>query len=227
MKYYTYKMDLLVLNVLAVVLVCCMVFITYLITGTMSFIENINLMSFIILILWMFLHEILHGVGFFCLGKVKAKNIVFGAELEKGIFYCMCKQKISKLNILVALVFPLFFIGILTYVLGIIINNDLLIFLSIVNIAGATGDILMIIDIIMMPKKMFYLDLDDTTSFTILTDEDLKKKKFPAIKLDKYGVYDSSVKAKDYKKLKISKNSIYFFIGFIILIIIAIFDMFV
>ena len=55
----------------------------------------------------MFLHEFLHGLGF-SLGKgVLHKSIVYGAYLEKGIFYCMCKQLICKKDIMVSLLFPL------------------------------------------------------------------------------------------------------------------------
>ena len=64
---------------------------TYIIIGNLSFIENISLLSFIVIISWMFLHEILHGIGFLSLGKVKLKSVVFGAEIEKGIFYCMLR----------------------------------------------------------------------------------------------------------------------------------------
>lgn len=224
MKYYTYKLDLTVLNVLTVLLFVFMSIFTYVLTGNLSFIENINLLSFIIIILWMFLHEILHGIGFMALGKVKSKNVVFGAEIEKGIFYCMCKERISKLNILIALVFPLFFIGIVTYILGLYFNSDLLILASIFNISGAIGDILMTIDILIMPKDINYLDLDDNTSFTILSNEDLSEKRYFSIRLEKYGKYNEKVKAKNFSKIIVSKYSKYFLFFYIILIIVAIVD---
>lgn len=224
MKYYTYKLDLTVLNVLTVLLFVFMSIFTYVLTGNLSFIENINLLSFIIIILWMFLHEILHGIGFMALGKVKSKNVVFGAEIEKGIFYCMCKERISKLNILIALVFPLFFIGIVTYILGLYFESDLLVLASIFNISGAIGDFLMTIDILMMPKDINYLDLDDNTSFTILSAEDLAEKRYFSIRLEKYGKYNEKVKAKNFSKIIVSKYSKYFLFFYIILIIVAIVD---
>ncbi|MBQ7105496.1 MAG: DUF3267 domain-containing protein [Bacilli bacterium] len=227
MKYFTYKMDLLVLNILAVILITIMIFFTYFITGSISFIDSINVFSLIFIIIILFIHEILHGIGFFILGKVKRKSIVFGAELEKGIFYCMCKEPVSKVNILVALSFPLFFIGILTYIIGIFLGSDLLILLSIFNISGSIGDILMLIDILLMPKDICYLDLDDTTSFTILSKEDLSKKRYFSLKLEKYGKYSDNVKAKDYTKIKVSKSSKWIFIILIIFIIIAFIDLLV
>lgn len=220
MKYYTYKMNMLFLNVFSVVLLVFMVLFTYFLTGNLSFIEDIKLISIVCIILWVFLHEILHSIGFMSLGKVKWKNVVYGAELEKGIFYCMCKQEISKANIIISLLFPLVLIGIVTYIIGLSINNDLLILLSIFNISGAVGDIAMLIDIIRMPNDIKYLDLDDTTSFTILSKKNLSKNKYISI-LDKTGTYNERVKAKDYTKLKVSKYSKYFLIIFIIITIVT------
>lgn len=227
MKYYTYKLDLLLLNVLTVVLFVLLTIMTYVITGSLAFIEDINLFSFIFIILWMFLHEILHGIGFMLFGEVKRENVVFGAEIEKGIFYCMCKERVSKANILVALVFPLLMIGIFTYIIGIYFGNSLLILLSIFNISGAIGDICMMIDIGLMPKDINYLDLDDNTCFTIISGEDLTEKKFLSISLVKNGKYIDKIKAKDYTRLKISKCSKFFFVFYIIIIIVAIIDMLV
>lgn len=222
MKYFTYKMNMLVLNVFSVVLLIFMVILTYLLCGNLDFIEDINLISIVCIILWVFLHEILHSIGFISLGKVRGKNVVFGIELEKGIFYCMCKQEISKINIIISLLFPLVLIGFITYFLGLYFNNNLLILLSVFNISGAVGDIAMLIDIIRMPNDIKYLDLDDTTSFTILSKSDLSKNKYISI-LDKKGNYNERIKATDYTKLKISKVSKVFVILFVFVAIVAIF----
>ena len=220
MNYYTYKLNLFLLNILDFALLILLFVLTYFLTGNLDVLD-IKMSWIIILIFWLMLHEIFHGIGFIILGKVKVKNVIFGAELEKGIFYCMCKEKISKLNILISLVFPLFFIGIFTYIIGLITNNNLLLFLSIFNIAGAIGDIVMTFDILRMPKDIKYLDLDDSTSFTILSKSDLKNKKYLGLILDDSGVYTSSLKPKDYKRLKISKTSIIILAILILLIIVT------
>jgi len=222
MKYFTYKLDSLLLNVFSVILLIFMVIITYLITSDLSFITEMNWFSFLMLFGWMIIHELLHGIGFISLGKVNSKSVVFGVEIEKGIFYCMCKEKVSKSNVLIALLFPLFLIGIITYIIGIIFNNDLLIFLSVFNIAGAIGDIVMTIDIMLMPKDIMYLDLDDTIGFTILSDKDISVNKYFLINLMKKGKYTDKLIASDYTKFKISKFSYYFFIIFIILFVLFI-----
>ena len=49
-----------------------------------------------LLILMFIVHELLHAVGFRFFGKAKSKNITYGVNLEKGVFYCTCKEEISK-----------------------------------------------------------------------------------------------------------------------------------
>lgn len=225
MKYYTYKLDLLIMNILAVVLMTFLMILTCFITKSVDFIDKINVFTFVCLFFWCFLHELLHGIGFIILGKVNKKNIVFGVELEKGIFYCMCKEKVTKANILIALLFPVVFIGILTYLIGIYFGSTLLIILSILNISCAIGDLLMALDICLMPNDIFYIDLDDTTSFTILSRNNLKNKKFFSIKLVKSGKYTDEVKAKEYIKFKISRKSKLIFIIFMVIFVLVLLGM--
>ena len=222
MKYFTYKLDLMMLNIFACVSIVILTIITYIFTGSVDFITEINLFSFLMVFIWLGLHEILHGVGFLSLGKVKFKNVVFGVELEKGIFYCMCKEEVSKLNIIVAILFPFILIGVVPYIIGLIISNNLLVFLAIFNIAGSVADVIMGIDIMMMPNDIKYLDLDDCSSFTILSKNSLNKKKYFLIILEKFGKYNDSIKAKDYKKIVISKASKYVLVLLFFLFIVSI-----
>ena len=218
MKYFTYKLKLFSLNILSFAFISLLIIMTFLITKNINFLENINMFSLILMILWMFFHEIIHGIGFMALRKVDPKNVVFGMELENGVFYCMCKEKITKFNILFSIFLPFLLIGICTYIIGIVLSNDLLILLSIINMAGSIGDIIMGIDIIMMPRDIMYLDLDDATSFTIISKTDLSNDKYLAIELCESGEYDEKIKAKDYTRLKISRLSKYIIIIFLLLL---------
>ena len=103
MKYYKFTFNMTVLNILSIVLfVLCFIPVSIFFKGT-----RIDFIILIYSFLWMILHELIHGLGFFINKGVKAKNITFGALFEKGIFYCMCKQKINKKAILIALISPL------------------------------------------------------------------------------------------------------------------------
>ena len=144
LRYYTYQLHMKVLNILAILLFIVMIVVVYLVGYSFSGItDNISLVLFILLFVWLMIQEVFHGIGFALFKEVKKRNIVFGMALEKGVFYCMCKQKISKKVIFTSLLFPVTIIGIITMILGIVIDNGMLVYLSMFNIVGSIGDIVM------------------------------------------------------------------------------------
>ena len=160
---------------------------------------------FPIMILYFMLHELLHALGYILHGADKSK-ITFGMELEKGVFYCLCKEDISKKTILFSLMYPLFFIGIVTYVIGIVFNLHLLLLLSIINISGAAGDIMYFLFIIRLNKEITFSELDDGTSFVIKNIDDINKYKYHGLE---YMGTVNSVSRSDFKRLYVSKLSSY------------------
>ncbi|MBQ8681779.1 MAG: DUF3267 domain-containing protein [Bacilli bacterium] len=224
LNYYTYTLNMTILNILAIIL-----FI--LVGGLVLFIERHDnytvtlpmTIFFILMFVWLIIHEILHGIAFFIFKEVKKENITFGMFLEKGVFYCMCKQNIGKKVILTSLLFPITIIGFITLIIGMIINNYELVFLSVLNIVSSIGDIVMTIYFLRCPKDIIYLDLDDCTSFTVLSNKSLDDIKVPGIVLAKKGTYDKKkMKAKDKRRIVISKLSYILLIIILILIIISI-----
>ena len=101
MKYYTYKFNMLFLNIFSIILFIIVFGFTSFWAGNVLF-EAFDYTFLLLMGFWLVFHEVLHGIGFISLGQVPLKNIVFGIELEKGIMYAMCKKEISKLNILIA-----------------------------------------------------------------------------------------------------------------------------
>lgn len=220
-SYYTYTLDITILNILSLILfiiISSLIFIieyhdNYIITNSSSTI-------IILMLLWLVIHEILHGVGFAIFKSVTKKNITYGIALEKGILYCMCKQPISKKVIMTSLLFPFTIIGVFTLIIGIMINNYCLVLLSIINIVSSIGDLVMTFYFLKCPKNITYLDLDDCTSFTVLSSTNLENIKVLGIKLIKTGLYDSeNLIAKDRRRLIISRKS-YFILGIILILFI-------
>ena len=216
MKYYKYSMNMLKLNIFCIVI---MIFVFFII-GYMVLFSYLNFRCLILYFFWMFLHEFIHGIGFYISG-VKHKSIVYGANLEKGVFYCMCKEKISKKGIMISLLFPLIFIGVITLVIGLIINNPILIILSLLNISGCAGDIAMFISFIKIPD-FSYLDVDDCTGFVLVSKDDLSKYKLFGLDLIEKGKYSKLKKSSNYKKFTISKLS-WIVLGFLFLSLIITF----
>lgn len=220
-KYYTYQLDMTILNILAIVLFILIGGIVFLIERHDNYVLKMPVTIFFIwMFLWLIIHELLHEIGFAIFKEVQKENITFGMFLEKGVFYCMCKQNIGKKVILTSLLFPIMIIGVITLIIGMIWNHYELVFLSILNIVSSIGDIVMIIYFLKCPKDIIYLDLDDCTSFTVLTSCELETMKVPGIVLAGSGIYDKkNMMAKDKRKLVISKGS-YILLFIIILLII-------
>ena len=80
----------------------------------------------------------------------------------------------------------------------------------------------MFIAILKMPKDIEYLDLDDPTSFNIISKTKLKKKYF-SLKLKEETIYDPKIKALDNKFITISPISkIFLMVFFLVVLLISI-----
>lgn len=167
------------------------------------------------LIGYFMLHELFHGIGFLIFAK-DPKNIKFGITLEKGVFYTLCSERIGKKAIIVTLLFPIIFLSLITFILSLIINSPTLALLSIANLGGAIGDILMVILILKMPSDVEYIDYNNDVGCYLVSKHDLSKIKLFGIKYLGSGV-DSDKNIKDIPRIYISKFSIVFLIIYFVL----------
>lgn len=214
-KAYTYKMKLVPANILGVIIFVILIVLTYFL--------NINIMVdgnfFIILlvmILYLMLHEVMHGLGYF-LGGTKLRNIAYGIKLEQGILYCQSFQEITKKNILLSLQMPFMTIGVITYIIGVIYSLNFLVLLSIINLVGASMDLVMFFYILKLPKNITYSESGEPDEFILISDEDLTKYKstyFEITNTKKYKKEDYVFK--NIKKIKVSNTS-FIVIGLIII----------
>ncbi len=224
-KYYIYQMNSFTINAVSIVLlILLIIFATittpYLLSESLISIANINLLLFFILFFaYLILHEILHSIAYVIYGG-KYNKIVYGMSLEKGILYCLCKQNVTRRNILHSLMYPLFFIGIVTYIISIIFNLPLLFALSIFNLIGCGGDIIMFIFISKLDKDIMFTELDDEMSFAIYADKDISKNNHFGLK---YLGVKNNIERNDLEKIRISKASKIIILVLLILCIIALF----
>ena len=185
-SYYTYTLDITILNILSLILFVILSSLIFIIEYHDNYIiTNSSSTIIILMLLWLVIHEILHGIGFAIFKSVTKKNITYGIALEKGILYCMCKQPISKKVIMTSLLFPFTIIGIFTLIIGTSLNSYYLVLLSIINIVSSIGDLTMTFYFLKCPKDITYLDLDDCTSFTVISSTNLENIKVLGIKLIK------------------------------------------
>ena len=216
-KVYVYKMNLIPANVLSIVIL--------ILAAALAFFLRVELWNnkmnyfivFILIILYLMLHELLHGIGYF-LGGTKRKYITYGIELEKGIFYAMAYSKLTKKNILISLQMPFMVIGVITYIIGVIFNIPLLVLLSVVNISGASMDLAMFIYFLRLPKDFTYSESGNPDEFVIISSEDLTKKKSIFTKIVEVKDYkEKDFEFKNLKKIKVTKASIIVLVLFLLL----------
>ncbi len=225
-KYHIFKINIKALNIISIIILAGVFILTYILfpNSTKGIINLYSSNKFCLLVLpliiiYFSIHELLHALGYIIHGA-NPKKITFGAELEKSVLYCLCKDEISKKNILFSLMYPLFFIGIVTYIISIIFNYPALLLLSIANISGAAGDIMYFIFFIKLDNDIKFSEMDDGTSFALISKKDPSK--YRHIGLDYVGEA-SEIPRKDFKRIKISKFSAIIFIISIISLIGSIF----
>lgn len=214
-KKYFYQIDGFTINVLPCIIFIIMIIITALLCGYESlFVDLVTILIWYIP--YLCFHEILHSIGYVVNGA-DFKKITYGAHIEKGILCCSCKQEITRKNILWSLIYPFLFIGVITYVIGVIFNHPVLIDLSILNICGASADLAMFFDFLTI-KDFKFFEYDNPIAFGITTKEDMTKRKLFGLKL----IEENNFKQTIDKKVTISKSSIAFFIFIVIAIILNI-----
>ena len=121
-------MDTVVANVIALILtILAALPAVLLMDNPYSAISSKDLaIFFFIYFVWMFLHEALHGLGHILCG-VKPSELSYGAALEKSVLFCLVRKEVNKKGILISLLFPFFFIGVVTYIIAFIINSPMLV----------------------------------------------------------------------------------------------------
>lgn len=211
-KYYLFEMDMLSLQIISTVLLALFALLTYFIYPNISLSNDTLGISFMLMIPYMILHEIIHSISYVINGA-NLKNITYGSHLEKGILCCLCKQNISKKNILISLLTPFFFIGIITYIIGILTSNSILTILSIFNLSGCSGDLIMFISLSKL-KNFEFSEYDNPIAFGLYSQQDLSKCKLLGLK---YIEEVDELEKKELKKLTISKGSIYTFFAYLLL----------
>lgn len=219
-SYYLFKMNTIFLNGFSLIIIVFCVMFFWLIYGNNSInVLNDNMKMLIILYIpYLILHEQLHSLAYVIYGA-DFKNITYGAYLEKGILCCLCKQRIDKRNIIHSLLYPFVIIGLFTLVIGILVNYPLLVILSLTNIAGCSGDLVMYYHLSKL-NDFEFSEYNDPMAFGLFSKNDLSNLKM--FGLDYVGK-KARLERNDLRKVVISKPSIILLVTFYVLMIITFF----
>ena len=204
-KYYIYQMNIKLINVLSLIIsfiLCVLLVILY--RGRVDTLLNNGLsLAMVFLIPYFCLHEVFHSIAYVLHGA-SFNKITYGAHIEKGILCCLCKQNITKKNILISLLYPFIFLVLLAFLIGYYFDLYFLVLLAVMNISGCAGDFIMFYHFVKL-KNYEFSEFDDPISFGLYTSDDLSKKKFKGLSFIKES---SNLERKDFKKITISKPSI-------------------
>ena len=89
-------------------------------------------------------HELIHGITWMIVSKCGWSDIKFGVMWKKFCTpYCHCKIPMTVSQYRLALLMPLFVLGVLPSLLSLVFGSVLLLFYGIVGIVSAVGDIMM------------------------------------------------------------------------------------
>ncbi len=88
------------------------------------------------------IHELVHGVFFARYASKGFRSVKFGVLWKMLTPYAHCKEPLQIKHYIVALLAPLFLVGILPAVLGIILGNPGLLIFGIVFSGSAAGDLM-------------------------------------------------------------------------------------
>lgn len=212
---YVFKMNLLPANIFSFAIFVILIAFTYFLGIPLYPIDMNVALLFLLLILYLMLHELLHGLGYL-IGGTKRENIIYGIALEKGILYAMANQELDKKNILISLQMPFVVIGVITYIIGAIISSPLLVTLSIVNLMGASMDLVMFFYILKLNKDTTYSESGEPDEFVLITTDNLEEKKSLFFRIKENKKYkESDYVFEKQKRLRVSKESIIFLLAFL------------
>ena len=205
-------MNMIALNAISIIIFIGMMLLLSFLMKSFHF-DVLTMGLFIILLIpYLCFHEVLHSIGYIITGA-DPKRITFGAHLEKGVLCCLCKQNISKKSILVSLLFPFVWIGVITYIIGIVFNLPILVGLSVMNISGCSGDLLMFFNFLFI-KNFEYAEYDSPVAFGLYSSDDLSKKKLIGLN---YVETKDKLEQNDLKKISITKTSVIILIALVLL----------
>lgn len=116
------------------------------------------LLAFILLVV---VHEFLHGLAFSWFTNDGWKSIAFGFNMKYWCPYCNCLQPLKKKQIITTSLLPTLVLGYGLGITAIITGSPFLLAVSVLNIIGGGGDLLVITKILRYKtacKDVLYID---------------------------------------------------------------------
>lgn len=132
---------------------------------------NRVLLFFIVMIVGVVVHELIHGVVFACFAKSGWKSIRFGILRKMFTPYCHCNEPMRIPGYMLGAMMPCIILGIIPSVVALFIGSLLLLLLGILFIATAAGDIWITWLLTKENPKSLVLDHPSEAGFYVFDEE--------------------------------------------------------
>ncbi len=98
-----------------------------------------SIILIVLIISSMFVHELLHGIGWgiFCKNK---KSISFGVLWKQMTPYCACSEPLDCSKYLFGCLLPVLVLGVGLFLVSLTIESKLILYISVLNVLFAGGD---------------------------------------------------------------------------------------
>ncbi len=103
-------------------------------------------------------HELLHGVGFYCIAKIPRAEIGFGIKWLTFTPYCHCAEPMTAVAYRWAVALPTLLLGVLPGLVGVLTGSFLLAFWAVVMLVSGSGDLAILWAIRSVPASAIVRD---------------------------------------------------------------------
>lgn len=113
----------------------------------MDYLPGIPLWLFIVILIGIVIHELIHGLVWGYFSKGKWKSIGFGVEWKYLTPYCTCSECLPYKAYVLGAIMPTIILGLIPYIISLATGSYFCLFFSLMLILGGGGDIYIIYSI--------------------------------------------------------------------------------
>lgn len=128
------------------------------------------LLSLSFLCAMIFIHELIHALGFLLCG-VSKKSIKFGVNINKAIFYCHTDDKMPLNHYRFSLILPIIITGIIPFLLALFILNFIYSLVVCLSISTCSADLLLFIKSFKIKGSEIIVDHPFAPAFYVINQE--------------------------------------------------------
>ncbi|MFP7170684.1 DUF3267 domain-containing protein [Terribacillus sp. 7520-G] len=125
---------------------------------------------FLLTIIGIILHELLHGVGFVVFGHVKPNQVKYGFSMKDGAAYAHCMTPITLRAYRMALLLPVILTGLVPLLFSYMTGNGILLTVSVILTAGGVGDWIIFRSLTKYEARQFVMDHPTEVGYFIYTE---------------------------------------------------------